>query len=71
MSETKTMTVERVEPEAWNRRTVLYGSDPNYQVIADIPHPGINLGDVVEYEPCGVNFGFLVVTDEMRKPKDV
>ena len=39
-------------------RVLLYGSDPNYHLIADVKDV-VEVGDTVEYEECGVNFGWF------------
>ena len=66
MSDNKQMTVRRIEPQTECTRMLLYGDDPHYHVIADLPSPDIKVGDAIEYEPYGVNFGFLI-TEKMRE----
>jgi len=42
-------------------RVLLYGDDPEFKVIALLSElNGIKLGDEVEYEPKGINFGWIV-----------
>ena len=50
-------------------RKLIYGHPQwdDYHIIAD-PKEEVQIGDTVEYEPCGVNFGwFKGVISEPRK----
>jgi len=51
-----------------NGRPLLFGDDPHYAVIADIPRADFNVreGDVVAYEPGGKNFGWAILKREKR-----
>jgi hypothetical protein len=51
------MTVEKVIAESG--RKLLYGSHKGYHIIASKDEK-VRKGDVVEFEPCGVNFGWFV-----------
>lgn len=67
----QTLTVKRIVRGS-ERRPVLYGEDPNYGVIADVPEKDfrVEVGDVIKYEPAGVNFGFMVTTPSQPKFSD-
>jgi hypothetical protein len=39
-------------------RVLLFGSDPNYHIIAPIK-TSVNAGGTIEYEDGGVNFGWF------------
>ncbi len=43
-----------------NDRTCLYGDDVNYFVVMSKDEPLIVPGDIVKYEPCGINFGWFL-----------
>ena len=51
------MIVRRIEVEP--DRVLLYGSDNRYKVIASTKSE-VQIGDTIQYEPYGVNFGFHV-----------
>lgn len=55
--ETKRMKVRRVERES--DRKLLYGADPGYHLIAKRDE-NVKVGDTVQYEPYGVNFGWFI-----------
>lgn len=56
--QTMQMRVSRVLRQ--HDRTLLYGYDcPSFHVIAPKEH-AVRIGDVVTYEPHGMDFGFLV-----------
>lgn len=57
MSEKRLMRVERIIVE--EDRALLYGKNPDYHVIASADIE-ISNGDIIKYEPFGVNFGFMV-----------
>ena len=65
------MIVRRIDPQTETQRAVLYGDNPSYCVIADLPSPAIKVGDEIEYEPYGVNFGWYVRngTEEQNERK--
>ena len=41
-------------------RILIFGDDPQYHVIADECDEPLFLGDTIEYEPCGFNFGWFI-----------
>lgn len=55
MDREHTMKVVRIVPEG--DRTLLYGTDPHYHVIAK-PNEDVKVGDEIIYEPYGGNFGW-------------
>lgn len=50
------MVVEEIVDDG--DRKILYGSKKGYHLIAD-PNAEVQIGDTVEYEPCGFNFGWF------------
>ncbi len=50
------MTVREIVPES--DRVLLYGTDRSYHLIAGTEDE-VEVGDTVEYEPCGINFGWF------------
>lgn len=54
---TKTMVVQRVEDQG--DRKLAYGADMHYHVIA-APNDNVQIGDTIEYEPYGYNFGWFL-----------
>lgn len=59
------MTVRRVEKQI--DRTLLYGDDAGYHVIAP-KICTVQVGDVISHEPYGVNFGWLAPTAKPTVP---
>ena len=57
MKDLRTLTVNKIELES--DRTLLYGEDNEYHLI-DVVNSTVKIGEVVEYEPYGVNFGWVV-----------
>ena len=51
------LVVKKVDDQG--DRIVLYGDDPQYHLIADTKAV-VKVGDQVEYETGGVNFGWFV-----------
>lgn len=47
--------IEEEEPA----RLLIWGNDDNYHYIASV-EMDIKIGDIIEVEPYGVNFGFVV-----------
>ena len=56
MAEKATLRVKRKEVQ--HDRVLLYGANPDYHVIAS-PKDEVAEGDLIECEPCGVNFGWF------------
>jgi len=53
------MTVNKIDNQG--DRILLYGQDESYHVIANTD-VDVSIGDRIEYEPYGVNFGLFVGT---------
>lgn len=53
------MIVSKIDKQ--QDRTIIYGNDKNYHVIAS-DNIDIQIGDEIEYEPYGMNFGWYVKT---------
>jgi len=51
------MKIERIDIQ--HDRILLYGKDNDYHVIAPTDK-SFSIGDVIEYEPYGYNFGWLI-----------
>lgn len=64
--ETDTLVV--VKKEVDEDRILLYGTDPGYHIIADM-NVKVKVGDTIEYEPCGYNFGWFVKVVSPAKSK--
>jgi hypothetical protein len=58
---TLTMVVTRIDDQG--DRLFLYGDMPHYHVIAD-PVYRVKVGDVVTYEPYGMNFGWCIAVHD-------
>lgn len=54
---TRTLIVKKIEREA--DRALLFGNDERYHVISE-KNEDVNVGDKIEYEPYGVNFGWYI-----------
>ncbi len=63
MPELKTLYVRRVDEES--DRTLIYGDDPRYHVIAK-RGTIVGEGDLVHYEPYGVNFGWFSSSERLK-----
>ena len=53
MDEIRVMNIVRE-----SNRVLLYGDDKSYHLIAEL-NDDVRVGDMVEYEPYGINFGWF------------
>jgi len=53
----KFINISRVDDQG--DRVLLFGKSPDYHIIAS-PEDGVQVGDEIEFEPCGWNFGWFV-----------
>jgi hypothetical protein len=61
ITKTKTLVVQRIKKES-DRQLLYAGEDQgviNYHVIAGVSDQ-VAIGDKIEYEPYGINFGWFV-----------
>ncbi len=55
----ETRTIEVLRKKVEKDSILLYGSDLEYHIIAN-PKAKVEVGDLVEYQPYGVNFGWFI-----------
>lgn len=56
---TDTLTITEIRDEG--DRVLLYGKNRNYHIIATPEQAkGLRIGQEIEYEPMGVNFGWFL-----------
>lgn len=51
------ITITKIEKQ--DDKVLLYGLDKNYYIIAEV-NSSVKVGDRIEYEPYGANFGWFV-----------
>lgn len=65
MAQNKTLEVKRHEIQ--EDRILYWGDEKDYHIIADEDCEA-RVGDVIEYEPDGVNFGWFVGVVKYAQP---